>query len=192
MFPDNTALINFAIINRMDLLARLANGNGRWCATVATECAESAKRPELAALTGAAEIFGEPLFPTNAEYQDVRVLRDELAGPGDQPGKHLGEAETLAIVVRRQYACFFVTDDRDATRLAAKHRVKAVNTWLLLSVAHRRAGSTPTPSGDTCRPLDDTAAERLSECEIACPSTSGCPADRPTSEELVPARGLAA
>jgi len=138
MFPDNTALINFAIINRMDLLARLANGNGRWCATVATECAESAKRPELAALAGAAEIFGEPLFPTNAEYQDVRVLRDELAGPGDQPSKHLGEAETLAIVVRRQYACFFVTDDRDATRLAAKHRVKAVNTWLLLSVAHRQ------------------------------------------------------
>jgi hypothetical protein len=28
MFPDNTALINFAIINRMDLLERLANGNG--------------------------------------------------------------------------------------------------------------------------------------------------------------------
>jgi hypothetical protein len=28
MFPDNTVLINFAIINRMDLLARLANGNG--------------------------------------------------------------------------------------------------------------------------------------------------------------------
>jgi hypothetical protein len=27
MFPDNTVLINFALINRMDLLARLANGN---------------------------------------------------------------------------------------------------------------------------------------------------------------------
>lgn len=38
--PDNTVLINFALINRMDLLSRLANGNGRWCATVATECAE--------------------------------------------------------------------------------------------------------------------------------------------------------
>jgi hypothetical protein len=50
MFPDNTALINFALINRMDLLGRLANGNGRWCATVATECEESAKRPGLAAL----------------------------------------------------------------------------------------------------------------------------------------------
>jgi hypothetical protein len=79
--PRQHCLINFAIINRMDLLARLANGNGRWCATVATECAESAKRPELATLDRAAEIFGEPLFPTNAEYQDILVLRDELGGP---------------------------------------------------------------------------------------------------------------
>jgi hypothetical protein len=43
MFPDNTVLINFAIITRMDLLSRLANGNGRWCATVAAECVESSR-----------------------------------------------------------------------------------------------------------------------------------------------------
>lgn len=47
LFPDNTVLINFALINRMDLLNRLANGNGRWCATVAAECAESARHPHL-------------------------------------------------------------------------------------------------------------------------------------------------
>src|SRR6185312_1176366 len=102
MFPDNTVLVNFAIINRIDLLERLANGNGRWCATVATECAESATRPELATLTGAREIFGEPLFPDAAEHQDVRLLRDQLASPGDPPTRHLGEAETIAIIVRRQ------------------------------------------------------------------------------------------
>jgi hypothetical protein len=61
MFPDNTVLINFAIINRMDLLEKLANGNGQWCATVATECAESAGYPGLAALSAADGIFGEPL-----------------------------------------------------------------------------------------------------------------------------------
>jgi predicted nucleic acid-binding protein len=138
MFPDNTVLINFAIINRMDLLSRLANGNGRWCATVATECGESARRLELAALAGAREIFGDPLFPTDAEHQDVRVLRDELAGPGDPPDKHLGEAETLAIIVRRNLRCFFVTDDREATRLAAKSGVQAADTWLLLRILHRQ------------------------------------------------------
>ena len=102
MFPDNIVLINFAVINRMDLLERLANGNGRWCATVAIECAESAKRPELAALDGVGEIFGQPLFPDQAELQDIGVLRDQLASPGDRPTQHLGEAETIAIIIRRQ------------------------------------------------------------------------------------------
>jgi predicted nucleic acid-binding protein len=138
MFPDNTVLINFAIINRMDLLARLANGNGRWCATVATECGESAKLPELVALDEAGDIFGEPLFPDQAEHQDVRVLRDELSGPGDRAGRHLGEAETIAIVVRRQLKCFFVTDDGGAARLAAKNGVPVVDTWRLLKVAYRK------------------------------------------------------
>jgi predicted nucleic acid-binding protein len=138
MFPDNTVLINFAVINRMDLLSRLANGNGRWCAAVKTECAKSARRPELAALDGAREIFGEPLFPDAAEHLDVRLLRDELAGPGDDLSKHLGEAETLAIIVRRQLRCFFVTDDHDATRLASQKGVQVVSTWLLLRVAHRQ------------------------------------------------------
>lgn len=138
LFPDNTVLINFALINRMDLLSRLANGNGCWCATVAAECAESAKLPELAALAGAAEIFGDPLFPDEAEHQDIRILRDQLAGPGDPPRKHLGEAETIAIVVRRQLRCFLVTDDTEAARLASKNGVRVVSTWLLLRVAHRK------------------------------------------------------
>lgn len=137
MFPDNTVLISFAIINRMDLLERLAKGNGQWCATVAAECAESAKQPGLAALRGAGEIFGEPLFPDEAEHQDVRVLRDQLAGPGDLPTRHLGEAETLAIIVRRELRCFFATDDRGAARLATKNGIQVVGTWHLLKVACR-------------------------------------------------------
>ncbi|MGF7238301.1 MAG: hypothetical protein ACQSGP_25575 [Frankia sp.] len=60
LFPDNTVLINFAIINRMDLLERLANGNGRWCATVASECWTSARQPDLGALAAAGNIFGSP------------------------------------------------------------------------------------------------------------------------------------
>lgn len=123
LFPDNTVLTNFALINRMDVLDRLANGNGRWCATVATECAASAKLPELAALRGARDIFGEPLYPDQAEHQDVLVLRDQLAAPGDPPTKHLGEAETIAIAVRRQLRCFFVTDDREAARLATNNGI---------------------------------------------------------------------
>jgi hypothetical protein len=138
MVPDTTVLINFAILRRMDLLGRLADGDGRWCATVATECAESARVTGLTALDGAGAIFGEPLFPDEAEHQDALVLRDGLVRPGDPPTKHLGEAETLAIIERRQLRGFFVTDDHDASRLAAREGVQVVATWDLLRVAHRQ------------------------------------------------------
>lgn len=139
MFPDNTALINFAVINRMDLLNSLTRGHGRWCATVATECAESAQFGQLSALEHAIDIFGEPYYPDQAELQDARILRDQLAGPGDPATKHFGEAETIAIVVRRQLNCVFITDDKEAQRLASSHGVRTADTWRLLKMA-RRAG----------------------------------------------------
>src|SRR5260370_19925078 len=108
-FPDNTVLINFAMINRMDLLERLANGNGAWCATVAAECRKSADFPGLAAMSDADRIFGAPLYPDQAEHQDLRPLRDELASPGAPAHAPLGEAETLAIIIRRSLRAFFVT-----------------------------------------------------------------------------------
>ena len=137
MFPDNTVLINFALINRMDLLHRLANGKGRWCASVASECRNSAKRPDLAALDDAEEIFGEPLYPDQAELQDAQALRSLLAAPGDPRIRHLGEAETVAIAVRRQLDCIFITDDQAAARLAANKGISVASTWGLLRMAHR-------------------------------------------------------
>ncbi|MGA8117145.1 MAG: hypothetical protein WCA46_26220 [Actinocatenispora sp.] len=140
LFPDNTVLINFAIVRRIDLLERLANGRGRWCATVASECAQSARQPGLEELDAAPDIFGSPWYPeTGAEYLDTQALRLELAQPGDRPHQHLGEAETLAIMLRRSVDGFFVTDDRSAARLARKNAITVVSTWDLLRVAARAA-----------------------------------------------------
>ncbi len=163
MFPDNTVLINFALINRMDLLNSLTRGNGCWCATVATECAESAKFGRLSALDSAGDIFGEPYYPDQAELQDARVLRDQLASPGDPPTKHFGEAETIAITVRRQLDCVFMTDDKEAKRLASSHGVRTADTWRLLKWLAGQARSTMTHSGDTSRPSKDMTAVRLPE-----------------------------
>ena len=140
LFPDNTVLVNFGHLNRLDLLERIANGNGRWCATVATECAQSARLPGLGALRGAAAIFGQPLMPeSGVEYLDVLMFRRELARPGDGRHRHLGEAETLAIMKRRAIRGVFVTDDRDATRLARRHGCPTATTWDLLRLARRTA-----------------------------------------------------
>lgn len=66
------------------------------------------------------------------------MLRNQLASPGDPPTKHLGEAETVAIITRRRLSCFFVTDDRDAARLASQNGITVASTWRLLQVAHRK------------------------------------------------------
>lgn len=140
--PDNTVLINFAIIRRMDLLAELLNGRGCWCLTIARECQNSADfHPDL---DQAPAIFGTPLAPDRTEYEDTRLLRDAMASPGDPTTKHLGEAETVAIISRRNIDGFFLTDDRDAKALATRHNIQVVTTWDLLRLAHR-TGKVTTP-----------------------------------------------
>lgn len=136
-FPDNTVLVNFAHINRMDLLERLLNGKGKWCATVAQECDRSSVEPGLETMREARDIFGEPLYPEDAEHLDTYMLRQRITQPDDHPQKSLGEAETLAIMSRRFMTGFFLTDDKEAIRLAREHHIAVVTTWDLLRLAVR-------------------------------------------------------
>lgn len=139
LFPDNTVLVNFALINRVDVLQHIMSGRAAWCATVASECARSAGEPGLAAMTDFAGTLGDPFYPeTQAEHLQVRLLREELAVPGDGPARHLGEAETLAIIMSRKLEAVFVTDDRGARRLAAVHEIRCYTTWDMLKLAGGR------------------------------------------------------
>lgn len=133
--PDNTVLINFAIIRRMDLLAELLKGQGAWCVSIARECAKSqAYHPDL---DQAGAMFGSPLVPTAAERIDTNILREAMASPGEPATQHLGEAETIAIITARRLDCLFLTDDGGAAVLARRHGIAAVSTWDLLRLAHR-------------------------------------------------------
>lgn len=132
LFPDNTVLINFAYIHRMDLLSALAR-NGAWCATVEWECKKSAAQPDLGDLLQARDMFGSPMRPqTQNEHLMTQTFRTQLAEPGDGPEKHLGEAETLAIIGCRSLRAIFVTDDRGARTLAAQQGLTVITTWELL------------------------------------------------------------
>lgn len=133
--PDNTVLINFAIIRRMDLLAELVNGQGAWCISIARECDKSqAFHPDL---SEAAAIFGEPLIPNATERIDATIKREIMARPGEPPTQHLGEAETIAIMSNRHLDGFFLTDDGGARDLARSHQIQAVSTWDLLRLADK-------------------------------------------------------
>lgn len=131
-FPDNTVLVNFGHIGRYDALRALLNGKGRWCATVAQECAASAEVAGLEDLHQSGQVFGEAIRPEPAELIDARVLRDRISAPGDAAYAHLGEAETVAIMARRFSTSFFVTDDGGAATIARAEGLTVVTTWDLL------------------------------------------------------------
>ncbi len=135
-FADNTALINFCLIGRLDLLERLMNGAGAWTATVRLECEESSDFPGCSELLNVHKFLGEPHAPeTDDERRAVAEAWEYLREPGDGPEKHLGEAETIAIVTTRRLAAIVVTDDTGAMRLARKHSVTVVTTADLLMLA---------------------------------------------------------
>jgi predicted nucleic acid-binding protein len=134
VFPDNTVLINLAYLNALPLI-RLRDAKVTWCASVAQECRRSSDLPDLQALKTAPSILGKPLYPQGAEHTDIQTIRHNMLAPGDSPTAHLGEAETIAIITRRNIRAVFVTDDREATTVAQTHGIIVVSTWGLLRIA---------------------------------------------------------
>ena len=60
-----------------------------------------------------------------------------MAKPGDEPWKHFGEAETIAIATSRYTQAVFLTDDTDAIAFAAAQGLSVADTWQLLDVAEK-------------------------------------------------------
>lgn len=137
-FADNTVLIHFGLIGRLDLLEQLLNGRGTWTSSVQIECLESSKYDGLDELVEVERFLGDAEEPsTEAEYLAIAEIREELRIPGDSPHKHLGEAETLAIIHTRSLDAHLVTDDTGAIRVARRLEIPVVTTAQLLLLAAR-------------------------------------------------------
>jgi predicted nucleic acid-binding protein len=138
IFPDNTVLVNFALIGRVDLLETLVKGRAAWTLTISGECHRSAAEPGLEALHRMPEIFGAPLIPTPAERIDARLLRERIAGTDFRPGASLGEAEAIAMITSRAIArATFVSDDAVAREHATARGISVYSTMDLLRLAGR-------------------------------------------------------
>ncbi|MFH8252909.1 hypothetical protein ACH3VR_21260 [Microbacterium sp. B2969] len=174
LFPDNTVLVRFARVQRMDLLAALVRGNGRWCGTVAGECDRSAQEPGLETMAQAHAMFGEPLrLQTGQEIVDTTTIRTSLAAPGDPVTRHLGEAETISIITNRRLTAFFVTDDRDAAQRAEEHGIRTYTTWDLLRLAVRIGALTADEAYDYVRELGGHR-EKLIQVQTRAAWTEWC------------------
>jgi len=120
----------------MDLLRQLVGHRGQWCATVSHECDLSSHQPGLETIVEAHEIFGEPLVPeTGQEHIDTQAIRTSFARPGEPKTKHLGEAETIAIILNRNIVAAFITDDESAARRARREGIVTYTTWHILKLA---------------------------------------------------------
>lgn len=156
-FADNTALINFCLVGRLDLLEQLMNGRGAWTATVKIECEESANYPGCADLAIVHQFLGEPYAPeTDDERKAIEEMWEFLRVPGDGPERHLGEAETVAIITTRSLPAIVVTDDTGAMRLARKHFVTVATTADLLVLAVKAGRLNVQAAWDYISELRDT------------------------------------
>ncbi|WCC79588.1 hypothetical protein O6R08_08770 [Cutibacterium equinum] len=144
VFPDNTVLINFTVLGRHDIVEWFTLGQGRWTESVWQECGRSARYEGLAEMKSWGSIFGEPLRPTPAELINAANIADGMRKPGERSNhrKHMGEAETIAIIESRfsnieghAGRSIFLTDDHDAEDRAARRGIKVFTTADILAFA---------------------------------------------------------
>lgn len=150
-FPDNTVLVNFGHINKLAILGQIST-DFVWCEVVSEECAASSNQPGLASMKFATTILGPPWLPTTAERELTFKLRDDMLRPGDASTKHLGEAETIAIITSRKINAVFVTDDGGARAAALAKSIKVIDTWDLFRAAYRKdhLGNAQSAYADAC------------------------------------------
>lgn len=177
-FPDNTVLINMALLGHVEHLRAFVQGRGRWCATIEWEWRQS--RDELSLHSADAAVratCGEVLYPQDREHIDIGTLLTRMREPGDPPNKHRGEAETLVIISNRAdlFGAVFMTDDGGARELACREAAvsRCLGTVDLLAyfeVMGRidrnqvyEALTTLKEHGRYVRPSDPTGYDRLVE-----------------------------
>jgi len=134
-FPDNTVLINFAMLARHNIVEWFVRGRGNWALSVARECGKSSQWAGLDMAAWSA-VFGKPLAPTQSELVDARTIAERLRKPGDSsPAQHMGEAESIAIIKKRNIEAVFLTDDHDAARTAIAENIEVASTTRILAIA---------------------------------------------------------
>ena len=75
-FPDNTILINMAILDRVELLERFVQKRGRWCASIEYEWRCSHRALDLLSQVDAQvrNMCGQPIQPDHGDYVDIQLL----------------------------------------------------------------------------------------------------------------------
>jgi predicted nucleic acid-binding protein len=139
VFPDNTVLCNFAAIRRVELLAEILRGRGRWVEAVAYEADRSSRYLPDLRLVARDGWLGEPIEidePKHAE-QVERIRRAVFGGTDSEPTRHLGEAQTIHLIrtTPEFNGSWWVTDDREALDYGRRQGLTVKDTMGLFAEA---------------------------------------------------------
>jgi predicted nucleic acid-binding protein len=135
-FPDNSVIINFAVVDRLDLLRSSLRGQGRVVEAVHYEIGQSQSRvPNLHKLDRE-DWFGEAIrIDDEHAQQAVESMRKiRFGGEDSKPREHLGESQTLHVLrTDPEYSgSVWITEDRGAFRVAKAMGLIARDTRDLL------------------------------------------------------------
>lgn len=137
---DTCSIINFAAINRISLFELAMRDRACWTQAVAGELRRLSSRSDYRSAQAVfdGECLGAPIeLGDQGDQEAVEDIRAALGGVASSPLKHLGEAESIHAIESRPElsGAIFLTDDGDATYLAARRGINVKNTaWLMADV----------------------------------------------------------
>lgn len=135
-FPDNSVIVNFAHLDRLEMLRNYLRGNGRVVQAVANEIVDSGGHvPQLAGFELEAW-FGKVIRVTRDAERDTveNIRRFRFGGDRFKPKEHLGESETLYVIQNKPTYrdSVWITEDGDAYRFGKQQGIITKNTFDVL------------------------------------------------------------
>lgn len=135
VYFDTCTLSNFAVVGRLQVLETRYGYRARWTETVAHEIRLGRSvEPTLQRVLDSGWL-GEPVEidgDRNA-LREIDNIRRGLGGTAADPLKHLGEAEIIYHLGRREPSGIFITDDRPALDFARNRNIFVLDTSQILA-----------------------------------------------------------
>ncbi len=130
-FPDNSVIVNFGRIDRLDLLKSYLRDRARVTQAVSREITDSTNIVPAMQFLDQQEWFGDPIRVVGDVGRVEGIRRHVFGGSRNEPRKHLGESETLYIIqFDTEYSdSVWITEDKSAYDFAKKNSIITRNTF---------------------------------------------------------------
>lgn len=138
VFFDTCSLWNFAVVDRLDLLAARYGYRAKWTETVYEEIRRARRHEARLQRVLDATWLGDPLELTfsSTEMGEVELIRRALSAPLAPPTKNLGEAELIWYLERVAVGAVLVSDDRPAAAFAQNRGLRVLDSSTVLAEAY--------------------------------------------------------